>query len=190
MLQMLIHVKGRTCCPLLLHEFMSRIKHLSTCFGWYDMLATKKPARMQCKFQLLQGCIAATSPTFGHTLPTVFPEPNKFSPNRFKQDPNVKVSFCPVCTGFVASPAYCVLKQALTLHSAVLSVILVAYSLFKGFDCHAVAGRIVMECPCCRGLFPSLALVEGGMDAWAQTSPTFKSRPYCQSCYGTLRWSW
>jgi len=43
-------------------------------------------------YDCLQGHIAATSPTFGHTLPSVFPEPNRFSPDRFKQDPNVKVS--------------------------------------------------------------------------------------------------
>lgn len=40
-----------------------------------------------------KGHIAATSPTFGHTLPSVFPEPNRFSPDRFKQDPNVKKPF-------------------------------------------------------------------------------------------------
>lgn len=40
---------------------------------------------------LLQGHIAAASPTFGHSLPSVFPEPTKFNPDRFKQDPNVKV---------------------------------------------------------------------------------------------------
>ncbi len=40
---------------------------------------------------MLQGHVAATSPTFGHTLPSVFPEPSKFEPDRFKQDPNVKV---------------------------------------------------------------------------------------------------
>lgn len=52
---------------------------------------------LTAKVALLQGHIAATSPTFGHTLPTVFPEPSKFSPDRFKQDPNIKVCTCFHC---------------------------------------------------------------------------------------------
>lgn len=39
----------------------------------------------------LQGHVAATSPTFQHSLPSVFPEPAKFVPDRFVKDPNVKV---------------------------------------------------------------------------------------------------
>ncbi|KAL3157764.1 hypothetical protein ABBQ32_012190 [Trebouxia sp. C0010 RCD-2024] len=40
-----------------------------------------------------KGHIAAASPTFGHALPSVFPEPSKFNPDRFMQDPNIKKPF-------------------------------------------------------------------------------------------------
>ena len=40
----------------------------------------------------LQGHVAATSPTFQHSLPSIFPEPAKFVPDRFVKDPNIKVN--------------------------------------------------------------------------------------------------
>ena len=71
---------------------------------------------------LLQGHIAATSPTFGHTLPSVFPEPSKFIPDRFKQDPNIKVSACFLCVDKELCPS----EQVTVLFNSKLSFVVTA----------------------------------------------------------------
>lgn len=55
---------------------------------------------------LPQGHIAAASPTFGHALPSVFPEPSKFNPDRFMQDPNIKVGICSICAIQESAPTH------------------------------------------------------------------------------------
>ena len=107
----------------------------------------------------------------------------------------MKVSTCFLCTKKV-SVSFVI---TLPLHPRDLKYVTSLSPLTRCDIClltrHMLLAKLVQECLqrvllFCRSLSPLLGLEGVDMGAWVQTLHTSKSKRFCQSCCGILRWSW